>query len=176
MTFNDTETDEAPKAAVAGPTSRRTVLRGAGVVGAAAVAATLAACGSDSSGGSTDTTGSGGAASTPSAPSGGASASTGGSTGGGGLTSTADIPVNGGKVFPDQKVVVTQPASGQFKAFTAVCTHMGCTVASVSNNTIMCPCHGSEFSAADGSVKQGPAASPLAAKKITVSGDQITLG
>ncbi|MFD1930620.1 MULTISPECIES: Rieske (2Fe-2S) protein [Nonomuraea] len=91
------------------------------------------------------------------------------------LAGTADIPEGGGKVFANQKVVVTQPTAGEFKCFTAVCTHQGCTVASVSNGTINCPCHGSKFNIADGSVANGPAAKPLAEKKITVEGDSISL-
>ncbi|WP_256863132.1 Rieske (2Fe-2S) protein [Microbispora sp. GKU 823] len=85
------------------------------------------------------------------------------------------MPQGGGKVFKDKDVVVTQPAAGEFKAFSATCTHQGCPVSSVSNNEIVCPCHGSKFSAKDGSVTNGPAAKPLAEKKITVSGDSITL-
>ena len=84
--------------------------------------------------------------------------------------------MGGGKIFADQLVVVTQPTAGAFKAFTAVCTHMGCTVNQVSNGLIMCPCHGSEYSISDGSVKQGPAPTPLPAKQISVANDQITLG
>ncbi|WP_433429727.1 Rieske (2Fe-2S) protein [Nonomuraea sp. CA-141351] len=91
------------------------------------------------------------------------------------LADTADIPEGGGKVFENEKVVVTQPAAGEFKAFTAVCTHAGCTVASVSNKTINCPCHGSKFNINDGSVADGPAGEPLAEKKITVDGDKIRL-
>lgn len=94
---------------------------------------------------------------------------------GGGGIKKADIPVGGGKVFEDQKVVVTQPTAGQFKAFTAVCTHQGCTVSNVSDNVIHCPCHGSAFSAVDGSVKNGPAPTPLAAKTVSVSGDTLTV-
>ena len=75
----------------------------------------------------------------------------------------------------DAKVVVTQPTAGVFKAFTAVCTHQGCIVASVANGTINCPCHGSMYSVADGSVKGGPAPAPLAAVPVTVAGDTITL-
>ena len=63
--------------------------------------------------------------------------------------------------------------AGQFKAFTAVCTHQGCIVATVANGTIDCPCHGSKFSAADGSVVNGPATSPLAPVTITVHGTSI---
>ncbi|KAB8195056.1 Rieske 2Fe-2S domain-containing protein [Nonomuraea phyllanthi] len=91
------------------------------------------------------------------------------------LAATSDIPEGGGKVFENEKIVVTQPAAGEFKAFTAVCTHAGCTVATVSNNTINCPCHGSKFNINDGSVADGPAGEPLAEKKITVDGDKIRL-
>jgi Rieske Fe-S protein len=91
------------------------------------------------------------------------------------LADTSDIPSGGGKVFESQKVVVTQPTDGEFKAFTAICTHAGCTVGSVSNGTINCPCHGSKFKIEDGSVANGPAAKPLAEKKITVDGDKIRL-
>ena len=88
---------------------------------------------------------------------------------------TSEIPVGGGKVFDTQKVVVTQPTAGQFKAFTAVCTHQGCTVSTVKDGTINCPCHGSKYSIADGSVQGGPAPAPLAAKTVTVNGDEITV-
>lgn len=91
------------------------------------------------------------------------------------LAKTSDIPVGGGKIFKDQKVVVTQPAKGEFKAFSAVCTHQGCTVGTVADGTIDCPCHGSKFGIADGAVKGGPAPRPLPAKEITVKGDTITL-
>ncbi|MET8983625.1 Rieske (2Fe-2S) protein [Streptomyces sp. NPDC004539] len=91
------------------------------------------------------------------------------------LAKTSEIPVGGGKIFKDQKVVVTQPAKGEFKAFSAVCTHQGCTVATVADGTIDCPCHKSMFSITDGAVKGGPAPRPLPAKEITVKGDTITL-
>ena len=91
------------------------------------------------------------------------------------LASTADIPVGGGEVFADQNVVVTQPQAGTFKAFSAVCTHQGCTVAKVAAGTIDCPCHGSKFAIADGSVVDGPASRPLEERQVTVSGDTIQL-
>jgi nitrite reductase/ring-hydroxylating ferredoxin subunit len=87
---------------------------------------------------------------------------------------TADIPVGGGKVFADRDLVVTQPVAGTFKAFSATCTHQGCTVAEVAGGTINCPCHGSRFGVADGAVKAGPAPRPLPARTITVQGDAIT--
>ncbi|MFI6603109.1 Rieske (2Fe-2S) protein [Nonomuraea sp. NPDC050536] len=92
-----------------------------------------------------------------------------------GLARSSEIPEGGGKVFTDQKIVVTQPKAGEFKAFTAICTHQGCTVASVSNGTINCPCHGSKYNIADGSVAKGPASQPLAEKQINVKGGEISL-
>jgi Rieske Fe-S protein len=87
----------------------------------------------------------------------------------------AEVPEGGGKVISSAKVVVTQPTSGEYKAFTAVCTHMQCLVDQVADGTIDCPCHGSKFSIKDGSVVAGPAPSPLAAESIKVSGDKIYL-
>jgi Rieske Fe-S protein len=89
------------------------------------------------------------------------------------LANTSDIPVGGGKILADKKIVITEPQAGSFKAFTAVCTHQGCIVDSVSGGTINCPCHGSKFSIANGSVVNGPAASPLAPVSITVQGTSI---
>ncbi|MFG6202241.1 Rieske (2Fe-2S) protein [Nonomuraea sp. JJY05] len=133
-------------------------------VGAGGLALALTACG-----GGTDTAQPAGAASESSAPQSGAPQA------GGALAKTADIPVGGGTIFKDQKIVVTQPTSGEFKAFSAVCTHNGCTVGSVSDGVIVCPCHNSKFAIADGSVKDGPADKPLPAQQIKVEGDQITL-
>ncbi|WP_328324230.1 Rieske (2Fe-2S) protein [Kribbella sp. NBC_00382] len=151
---------------------RRAVLRGAAVAGLAGVSVPLlAACGSD---GASDTPAAGGTTSGPaSTPTSAPSSSGTPSSGGGGavLGPVGDVPVGGGKVF--DKIVVTQPKAGEFKAFTAVCTHAGCLVRTVENNTINCPCHGSKYSAEDGSVQGGPAPSPLAAIQVTVSGGNI---
>ncbi|WP_410633066.1 Rieske (2Fe-2S) protein [Amycolatopsis sp. cmx-4-83] len=91
------------------------------------------------------------------------------------LGPAADIPVGGGKVFADKQVVVTQSAAGTFAAFSAVCTHQGCTVDAVADGTINCPCHGSKFKIADGSVANGPASQPLPKKAVTVTGGKVTL-
>ncbi|MFF3062699.1 Rieske (2Fe-2S) protein [Streptomyces sp. NPDC057909] len=90
------------------------------------------------------------------------------------LASTTDIPVGGGKILPAEKLVLTQPTAGQFKAFSAVCTHAGCAVATIASDTINCPCHGSKFHLTDGSVAKGPATRPLAEIPITVTGTTIT--
>ncbi|MGW7819715.1 Rieske (2Fe-2S) protein [Streptomyces puniciscabiei] len=161
----------------AGP-ARRTVVAAAGAAG---LAAALTACGSGDNSSDMANTGSGSSGSTGSGGSAGSTGSTGssqnsgGSAGGTALAKTSDIPEGGGKVFKDQGVVVTQPAAGQFKAFSSKCTHQGCAVGSVANGVIVCPCHNSHFSAEDGSVKQGPATQPLPAAKIAVSGDEIKL-
>ena len=68
-------------------------------------------------------------------------------------------------MFQKEKIVVTQPTEGDFKAFTAVCTHQGCTVGAVKGDTIQCNCHGSQYNAADGKVKKGPAPKALAAQE-----------
>jgi len=87
------------------------------------------------------------------------------------LAMVTDIPLGGGKVFLNQKVVVTQPSKGVFRAFSAVCTHVGCICNKVANGTIDCPCHGSEFKITDGAVVTGPAPTPLPTRTITVSSD-----
>jgi Rieske Fe-S protein len=104
----------------------------------------------------------------------GGGAGTGSGSAGGKLAATADVPVGGGVVLADAQLVITQPAAGTFKAFSAICTHQGCTVSAVENGTINCPCHGSEFAIADGAVVAGPAQKPLPAKSIKVSGGSIT--
>ncbi|MFF7070120.1 Rieske (2Fe-2S) protein [Streptomyces pseudovenezuelae] len=135
--------------------SRRVVVA---AVGAAGLALTLNACGSedDPSPAASDAAGAGAGA-------------------GSALAKTSDIPEGGGKIFKDSGVVVTQPTAGEFKAFSSKCTHQGCAVSGITNGVITCPCHKSEFSVADGSVKKGPATQPLPEAKITVSGDSITL-
>jgi Rieske Fe-S protein len=150
------------------PTSnRRALLACAG----AACAAALAGCSRYNSGG-----GIAGGQSAQSGPSSAAPAGSAGSSGSAVLAKTTDIPVGGGKILAGPKIVVTQPKAGSFKAFTAVCTHLGCTVGTVSGGTINCPCHGSKFSVANGSVVNGPATSPLAPISIEVQGTSIVRG
>ena len=91
------------------------------------------------------------------------------------LADVSDIPVGGGVVFADKGVVITQPKDGTIKAFSATCTHAGCAVNEVSGGTINCPCHGSKFKVADGSVKNGPANRPLAQVGVKINGSSIVL-
>ena len=106
----------------------------------------------------------------------GASSDGGGAGGGGGATvAKSDVPVGGGVVDKEAKIVVTQPTEGDFKAFSAVCTHEGCSVDQVQDKTITCPCHNSQFDASTGEVKDGPAKKPLPAKKVKADGDNLTI-
>ena len=91
------------------------------------------------------------------------------------LTTTADVPVGRGTIFPDQQVVVTQPTEGDFRCFTAVCTHQGCIVSSVAIEGIRCECHGSAFSIEDGSAINPPATQGLTPVEISVEGDEISI-
>lgn len=91
-------------------------------------------------------------------------------TGGGTyLAAESAVPPHGsGLILASAHVVLVREATGQLKAFSATCTHQGCTVASVVSGVIQCPCHGSEFSAATGAVVRGPAARPLPPVAIVV--------
>jgi Rieske Fe-S protein len=150
----------------ASTSSRRAVLAGAG----ATCVAALAGC-------TTYNANNGGLAGAP--PAQNTPAATGGENANGNgspgdvLASTSDIPVGGGKILADKKIVITQPHAGTFDAFTAVCTHLGCIVGTVADGTIDCPCHGSKFSIVNGSVVNGPATRPLAPISIKVQGTSI---
>jgi cytochrome b6-f complex iron-sulfur subunit len=121
--------------------TRRSVLVGAGVLGAAA----LAGCGSKSK-------------------SAAAAATTGGAAAvAGALAELADIPVGGAISAKDaagKPIILSQPTAGTVKGFSAICTHRGCTVAPAGKE-LDCPCHGSRYNAATGAVIQGPAPKPL---------------
>jgi Rieske Fe-S protein len=145
------------------PISRRTVIMNTGL--AAAAMAGLSSCTNYSTQPADEPSAAG--------TSGGA---TGGSSGAGGPLSVkeTEIPVGSGKIFPDAQTVITQPQKGEFKAFSAICTHQGCVVGTVTN-TINCPCHGSKYSITDGSVVNPPAPQPLPAKTIKVEGDTLTV-
>ena len=151
--------DTAPRSTPAlGCCGRRDAMRAAGIVAVAGVG--LTACGSDADQAAGD------------AVSDAASSAAGAAKD---LAQKADIPVGGGKVFDSAKVVVTQPTEGDYKAFSAVCTHQGCTVTGVEGGTINCACHGSKFDIATGEVKGGPATKALPEKKVTVGADGISV-
>ncbi|WP_328912808.1 MULTISPECIES: Rieske (2Fe-2S) protein [unclassified Streptomyces] len=132
------------------PACRRTVLRGAALAGAAGIG--LTACGTTKHG------------------------SASGPTRTVDLGPATDVPVGGAKLYREDRVVVSQPVKGTFKAFSAVCTHQGCVVDAVKGTTVSCPCHGSEFDAETGAVVQGPATVPLPAVQVKEAGGTLTAG
>jgi Rieske Fe-S protein len=73
-----------------------------------------------------------------------------------------------------QKVLVYRPDEKTVEAFSAICTHQGCTVAPAGAK-FHCPCHGSVYSAQDGSVLDGPAPKPLQHFAAAIDGDWITV-
>jgi len=138
------------------PLTRRTLVS---IGGASAGAVLLAAC----------------------TPGGGGTGDGNGSSGSGGGSGSAKVPLSsipvGGAVsanLGDKPIVVSQPTAGEVVAFSAVCTHAGCTVAP-QGKEFDCPCHGSRFDATTGKVLNGPASDPLPKLKATVSGDTVTV-
>jgi len=95
------------------------------------------------------------------------------------LAKKADVPVNSGIIvyFDDTlSVVVAQPKKGTYTAFDATCPHQGCMCSEVTDkNVIICWCHDSRFSSADGKRKSGPAKKGLAVIKTKIKGDDVVV-
>jgi Rieske Fe-S protein len=89
------------------------------------------------------------------------------------LATTDEIPVGGGIILTDLRIVITQPKRGEFRGFSAVCKHQGQTVGEVADNTITCLAHGSQYDAATGAVTTGPATTGLDPVELQVKGDAI---
>ncbi|MFF4605603.1 Rieske (2Fe-2S) protein [Streptomyces sp. NPDC001339] len=77
------------------------------------------------------------------------------------LGPASEVPVGGAKLYGKQRMLVSQPVKGEFKCFSAVCTHMGAVLNQIERGQGVCPLHGSRFMAATGEVAQGPAGRPL---------------
>ena len=146
---------------------RRPVLAAGGALAAAAV---LGGCG----GGEEDS------AAPAQSPSSSSTSSASGDSGGsaGDLVELSTVPVGGAvpAKAPDGKsIIVAQPSEGKAVAFSAKCTHMGCTVAP-SGAKLQCPCHGSQFDALTGKVLHGPAQRPLSDFPVKVAGGTVVAG
>ncbi|MEU9253124.1 Rieske (2Fe-2S) protein [Streptomyces sp. NPDC048270] len=136
--------------------ARRTVLRGAAALaGAAGAGAALTAC-------STGTNSGGNTPATPTAPV--------------DLGAAAEVPVGGAKLYRERKLIVSCPAAGEYKAFSAQCTHAGCVLDKIVEGEGNCPCHGSRFDAATGRVLKGPATDPLPAVPVKAENGRLIAG
>jgi cytochrome b6-f complex iron-sulfur subunit len=151
---------------------RRHVLA-VGVIGGAGLVA--AACGSSDDGSSATTAPTSGSAE----PSDGPTSSP--SVGGGSsdpIVAVSDVPV-GGAVSAEgvdgDPILVAQPESGTIVAFSAICTHQGCTVAP-GDGELDCPCHGSVYDLATGEVRNGPAPRPLPEVNVRVVDGEVVPG
>ncbi|MBZ4319632.1 QcrA and Rieske domain-containing protein [Streptomyces huiliensis] len=131
--------------------SRRTVLRGAALAGAAGLGVT--ACGAGEAGTPS---------STPTAPV--------------ELGAAGDVPVGGARLYREERVLVTRPKKDEYRAFSAVCTHAGCVVSKIEEGAAVCRCHGSKFDASTGKVLHGPASVPLPEVPVRVKGDRLVAG
>jgi Rieske Fe-S protein len=174
--FERGEQQSRPEAPI--PT-RRTILRAAGLLGlTGAGAAALGACAEETSG-SPSPTPAAQETSAPASPSPTADATSpepsasDAKAPSGPSVATSQVPVGSGVIMENADYVVTQPSKGSYKAFSRICTHQGCPVASVDNGVIHCDCHGSEYSIKDGSVTNPPATKALAEAKTTVFENKV---
>ena len=166
--------EQQPRHETPATTTRRTILRAAGLLGLTGAGATaLTAC-AEESGDSPSPTPAAQETSAPASPSPAADATSPKPSASkakapsGPSVATSQVPVGGGVILENADYVVTQPSKGSYKAFSKICTHQGCPVASVENGVIHCDCHGSEYSIKDGSVTNAPATKGLAETKTTV--------
>ena len=92
----------------------------------------------------------------------------------------ATVPVGGAVAILDPgtrlPAYVVQPSLRRFAAFSAVCSHAGCTVDFGGDGTFRCPCHGGVFDAATGAVVSGPPPAPLGVLPVAVRGGQLHVG
>lgn len=133
--------------------TRRGVLASAAAVGVGTLAVGMVGACSDGSGEGGDRAGGGGAEPL--------------------IVARADVPVGGAAIVG--QVIVSQPTAGEFRAFSAVCTHEFCLISRVQDATLECTCHGSQYSTTDGSVLRGPAQRPLDGRTVTAEGDTLTV-
>jgi len=101
---------------------------------------------------------------------------TGGATGGKVLVGkVADVPPGEGLVVPvgSKPTIIVNTDQGM-KAYSAICTHLGCIVAWDSGSgTILCPCHDGRFNPTTGAVLSGPPPAGLPLAQVSVEGDEI---
>jgi cytochrome b6-f complex iron-sulfur subunit len=106
----------------------------------------------------------------------------GAATGYGGPTEVGnaeDFPLNTSKVVSvsDKPVIVVNTKVGGMKAFSAICTHLGCIVSwNTRKGSIECPCHDGFFNPVTGAVVSGPPPRPLAGYEVVVREGKVLIG
>lgn len=91
----------------------------------------------------------------------------------------ADFPVGAGKVVPvnDKPVIIVNTATGGIKAFSAICTHLGCVVDwKKEKGIIHSPCHEGLFNPVTGAVVGGPPPRPLPSYEIAIKDGKVYVG
>lgn len=92
------------------------------------------------------------------------------------VCATKDIKVGGAssyKVGSGTMVLITQPKSGVFRAFSQRCTHAGFAIDSIEGKNLKCQAHGALFDMNSGAVKRGPAGLPLPKYEVSVENKSI---
>ncbi|GGS95500.1 hypothetical protein GCM10010286_20610 [Streptomyces toxytricini] len=84
--------------------------------------------------------------------------------------------MGGAKLYRERKLIVSCPAEGQYKAFSAQCTHAGCVLDKIVQGEGNCPCHGSRFDTATGKPLRGPATDPLPEVPVRAEGGRLIAG
>jgi cytochrome b6-f complex iron-sulfur subunit len=87
----------------------------------------------------------------------------------------ADFPVGSARLLQHRgkPLIVLRLSTDEFRAFSAICTHLGCIVRwDDATRRIHCPCHAGFFGP-DGAVLSGPPPRPLPAYKVVAAGDEL---
>jgi cytochrome b6-f complex iron-sulfur subunit len=94
-----------------------------------------------------------------------------------GAGSASSLPPNAGRVVPfgSQPAIVIRTPGGELRAFTAICTHLDCTVQYRPDlQRIWCACHDGQYDL-NGRNVAGPPPRPLAAYDVNVKDDEIVI-
>jgi Rieske Fe-S protein len=89
----------------------------------------------------------------------------------------SEVPVNSGKIFKfgNKPGILVRTAAGEFKAFSAVCTHLECIVQYRDDTKqIWCACHNGQYSL-NGQNIGGPPPRPLEEFKVNTRGDDVVV-
>jgi Rieske Fe-S protein len=90
---------------------------------------------------------------------------------------SSELPPNSGKVFAfgSRPAIVVRTPAGDWRAFTAVCTHLNCTVQYRSDmQMIWCACHNGMYDL-NGKVVSGPPPRPLEEYAVHVRSDEVVV-